>query len=213
MGHLRPAVLAGLLLPALLLSGCDERTGSGDDSRAGPGSALAAIPLQPEEVPGDLGLDEDRSGPVESLREVLPPREAVPTRPPVPGGLSEAFRDGYQTVFLSKGDEGATEPEGLTSAGSTAVRFVHGSAAGRFLEYLRDVQTGAGQTAEREELPAEGLGEAGFGWRHEVPFAESFGYVWRSGDTVLTVTVGGATGATNAAEVLELAERIDARAP
>jgi hypothetical protein len=127
--------------------------------------------------------------------------------------VTEAFRDGYQTVFAAPAAEGEGQPEGLTSAGSTAVRFADGSAAGRFLEYLREVQTGAGQTAGREELPAPGLGEAGFGWHHEVPFAESFGYVWRSGDLVLTVAVGGATGATEASEVLDLAERVDARAP
>ncbi len=215
MGHLRPAVLVGVLLPALLLPACDGEARSGDGNEAGTdrGSALARVPLQPDEAPEGLRLDEGLSGPVGSLREVLPPKEAVPNRPPVPGSVTGAFRGGYQTVFTATSDEGEAPPEGLTSAGSTAVRFAEGSAAGRFLEYLREVQTGAGQTAVREELPAPGLGEAGFGWRHEVPFAESFGYVWRSGDLVLTVTVGGATGATDAAEVLDLAERVDARAP
>jgi hypothetical protein len=212
VAHLRPAVLIAFLLAVLFLPGCDGGGGPGDNPQPA-GSALAGVPLRPDEVPGGLRLQEEGSGPVESLREVLPPREAVPNRQPLPGGMSQAFRDGYRTVFAGADGPGTSSVQGLTSAASTAVRFADGSAAGRFLEYLREVQTGAGQTARREDLPAPGLGEVGFGWRHEVPFAESFGYVWRSGDVVLSVTVGGGVGATDSTEVLELAELVDARAP
>jgi hypothetical protein len=212
VGPYRPAVLITSLLVAAFMGACDGEGATGDGSPVDRGSALAGLPLRPDEAPEGLRLREDRSGPVDSLREVLPPREAVPNRRPVSGALAEAFRDGYQTVFAAPDAGGATPPEGLTSAASTAVRFADGSAAGRFLEYLREVQTGAGQTAGREEIPVQALGEGGFGWHHEVPFAESFGYVWRSGDLVLTVTVGGAIGATDASEVLDLAERVDGRA-
>jgi hypothetical protein len=209
--RLRPAFRAALAA-LLLLSGCD---GGEEATEGGPPpervAALAGVPLRPEEVPQGLRPEEDRSGPIRSLREVLPSREAVPNRPPVPGGLTGAFRDGYQAVYTADSGGLGSPPQGITSAASTAVRFTYGSAAGRFLEYLREVQTGAGQTAEREELPAEGLGEAGFGWRHKVPFAESFGYVWRSGDVVISLTMDGAVGATDAEEVLALAARIDAR--
>jgi hypothetical protein len=198
-----------VLLPAILAgAGCDaDRDASPTERREEAGSELEAVPLQEDEVPQNLERDDRGTGPMSTLRDVLPPRSALPNRPPLPQTLSDAFRGGYQTVYL-RADQST---DGPASVASTAIRFAESDAASAFLAYLREVQVGAGRGPERTEVPVSGIGDEAFGWHLEEPFGESSTVVWRSGDLLLTVAVGGSTGTADPARAAGLARAVDRR--
>jgi hypothetical protein len=168
---------------------------------------LEGIPLQEEEVPEGLEPSEGGTGPIGSLREVLPPRSALPNRPPLPVQLSESFRGGFGTVY-ARGEEGDGAP---ASASSSAIRFSDPGTASSFLAYLRQVQVGAGRGPARVDVPVSDLGDEGFGWHLEEPLGESSTIVWRTGDLVLTVSLGGPIETATPERALGLARTVDRR--
>jgi hypothetical protein len=187
-----------LALVALTVS-CD-----GPDGGAGPsddgGSTLAPVVLRAGEVPGGLEPDPTGTGPIASIRGVLPPRRRFPNLPALPDGLREAFVEGYRRSFAGPGG----------AASSTVVRMADPAVASALVAYLRLLPVG-GQAGTPEEVPATGLGEEGYGWRLLVPRRESSGYVWRSGDLVAAVTLSGPVGRAAPEASLALAERVDER--
>jgi hypothetical protein len=200
---LLPAVLALLTLP-----GCDrDEPASPGERREEAASALEGVPLQQDEVSEGLEPSEEGTGPIESLRDVLPPRSALPNLPPFPVPLGDAFRGGFETIYL-RGQEGGGGP---ASAASSAIRFSEDDAASSFVSYLREVQVGAGRGPERTEVPVSGLGDEAFGWHREEPLGEASTVVWRTGDLVLTVSVGGSIGAATPEDALGLARTVHGR--
>jgi hypothetical protein len=201
-------VLVGAASALVLASACGSDQGpSRAERREETGSDLETVPLQDDEVPQGLERSETGTGPVGSLREFVPPRSALPNRPPLPPVLAAAFRGGFQIVYLRA--EGTTE--GPASVSSAAIRFSGREPASTFLGYFREVQVGAGRGPERTEVPVSDLGDEGFGWHLEEPFGESSTVVWRSGDLVLTVSVGGATGTADPARSAGLARIVERR--
>ena len=200
-------IVAAMAAVLVLCSGC------GNDERATPteqaeeaASALEDVPLREEEAPDGLEASERGTGPIETIREVLPPRSAVPNLPPVPTAVFRGFRGGYQVVYVRSG-----EGEGPASAASSAIRFAGADAASTFMAYFREAQVGAGRGTERVELSVAGLGDEGFGWHIEEPLSESSTIVWRAGDLVLTVTLGGPIGTATPERAQSLARRMDGR--
>jgi hypothetical protein len=201
-----------VMLPAVLalptLAGCDrDEPASPGERREEAASALEGVPLQENEVSRGLEPNEDGTGPIDSLRDVLPPRSTFPNLPPLPVQLSEAFRGGFETVYL-RGEEEAGEP---ASAASSAIRFSDEDAASSFVSYLREVQVGAGRGPERTEIPVSGLGDEAFGWHQEEPLGEASTVVWRAGNLVLTVSVGGSIGSASPERALGLARTVHGR--
>jgi hypothetical protein len=204
----RGSVLIAAASALLLAAACgSDEAASPTERREETGSDLEAVPLQDDEVPEGLGRSEAGTGPVGSLREFVPPRSAFPNRPPLPPVLAAAFRGGYEIVYLRA--EGVTE--GPASVSSAAIRFSGPEPASTFLDYFREVQVGAGRGPERAEVPVSDLGDEAFGWHLEEPFGESSTVVWRSGDLVLTVSLGGATGTSDPARAAGLAHIVDRR--
>lgn len=194
---------------ALLLPACAGGDGgTTEERREEAASALEDVPLREDEAPDGLERSDRGTGPIRSLREILPPRSAFPNLPPVPAAVTRGFRGGYQVVYSRSSGEG-----GPSSAASSAIRFSEEGAASAFVAYLRQVQVGAGRGPERMEVPAAGLGEEGFGWHLEEPLSESSTVVWRSGDLVLTVSLGGPIGSASPELALALARRMEGRSP
>jgi len=193
-------VRAAILVFALA-SACDDGDGGPAPARdEQAGSGLASAPLRAPEIPDGLEPAPEGTGPIGSIREVLPPRRRFPNLPPLPEELREAFRDGYRRAFAS--------PE--VNLSSTVVRLADSIAASAFLAYLRELPVG-GNAATAVEVPATGLGEEGYGWHLEVPGSESSGFTWRTGDLVATITMSGPIGEADPDAALPLAERVDGR--
>jgi hypothetical protein len=170
------------------------------------GSELEDAPLREDEAPDGLEPSERGTGPITSIREVLPPRTSLPNLPPIPPVIREGFDGGYQVVYLRA--EGESGP---ASAASSALRFGGEDSARAFLAYFREVQVGAGRGQEREEITVAGVGDGAFGWHLEEPLAESSTVAWRSGDLVLTVTVSGRIGSADPERAVTLARTVERR--
>jgi len=183
--------------------------GPDEPSGGGPGADLADVPLRPAEAPGDLEPDEEAGGPIDSLREVLPPRSAAPQLPPLPMDVRQGFLGGFETLYRGSPEQGPTR------AASSALRFADPETAARFLEYLREVQTGettvGSSRQDIELLEAPNLGDEGYGWHRATPGGETSGCSWHRGDLVLTLTMAGPVGRAAAATALELARTVDSR--
>ncbi|MGH2675298.1 MAG: hypothetical protein ACRDKA_12355 [Actinomycetota bacterium] len=190
--------IAALVL--LVTSACDGESGELTPPDEPNGSGAASLPLRSGEVPGGLEPDPSGTGPIRSIRDVLPPPRRLPNVPPLPDGLRGAFVEGYRRAFAG--------PE--ATASSTVVRLEDAQAAAEFLAYVRLLPVG-GNAATVEELPATGLGEEGYGWHLRVPESESSGFAWRAGDTVATLTFSGPVGRAGPEVSLPLAERVDGR--
>jgi hypothetical protein len=185
-----------LVAVTVACDGPDGGSGPSDDG----GSALAPAVLRAGEVPEGLEPDPTGTGPIASIRDVLPPRRRFPNLPPLPDGLAEGFVEGYRRSFAG--------PDGTAS--STVVRMADPTVASALFAYLQLLPVG-GHAGTPEEVPATGLGEEGYGWRLLVPRRESSGYVWRSGDLVAAVTLSGPVGRAAPEASLSLAERVDER--
>ena len=209
---MRPSVVAGCLALAFALVACDGDTGpTPAQERA---ESLEDVPLREDEAPDGLTPDEEASGPLGSFRELLPPQRAVPSLPQAPREITRGFEAGFQAVYRADDPGG----EGVSSASSSAVRFSGADVAGRFVGFLRGVQEATVRTEGREHLPeagaiveAPGLGEEGYGWHRAVPGGETAGYIWRRGDLVVTVSLGGTIGSASTGAALQLARTIDGR--
>lgn len=194
---------AGYLAAALfLLVSCG---GSDETPSAREAESLAGFTLRPEEAPAGLEPDEAATGPIESLRDVLPPRSDAPQLPPLAKSVRRAFLGGYDAVFAG------TEEDGPTSLASSALRFSEAAHAAAFLTYLRDIQSEAVTVGSSELLETPNLGEEGYGWHGQAPGGETSGCSWRRGDLVLTLTLGGPLGRAPAERAIELARGLDAR--
>jgi hypothetical protein len=167
--------------------------------------SLADLTLLPDEAPPGLEPDEEATGPIGSLRDVLPPRSDAPQLPPLAKAVRRAFLGGYDAVYAG------TEEEGAASLTSTVLRFSESEHASAFLTYLRDVQSEAVTVGSSELLEAPGLGEEGYRWHGQAPGGETSGCVWRRGELVLTLTLGGPLGRAPADRAFELARGLDAR--
>jgi hypothetical protein len=190
------ALALALVALTVACDGPDGGSGPSDDG----GSALAPVVLRAGEVPEGLEPDPTGTGPIASIRDVLPPRRRFPNLPPLPDGLAEGFVEGYRRSFAG--------PDGAAS--STVVRMADPTVASALVAYLRLLPVG-GHAGTPEEVPATGLGEEGYGWRLLVPRRESSGYVWRSGDLVAAVTLSGPVGRAAPEASLSLAEQVDER--
>ena len=198
------AVAAAAALVLLTVPACEDGPASSVERRE-EASDLADLPLREDEAPEGLAASEEGTGPVASVRDVLPPRSALPNETPLPRPISRAFRGGYEVLYL--GEEGSSGP---ASAASSVIRFTGENAASGFVAYLREVEVGAGRGQERVEFPA-GVGDQAFGWHLEVPFGESSTVVWRRDGLVLTVALGGGIGSADPERALALARRVDLR--
>ena len=192
--------LAALVGCLLLVGGCTGGAGDGNETTVEErGHELEDVPLRPNEAPEGLRERERGTGPVNGLREVLPPRRTAPGLPPVPPDLRRTFRAGYQRLFAGGGG----------SATSSALQFVDAASAARFFQLLSDVHDVT--VADEGLLPAAGLGEESYAWEHVVPGAQSAGAAWRRGDMVITVSLSGRVGEITVEVVLALARRVDGR--
>jgi hypothetical protein len=197
-----------LIVAAVVLVGCDrDASETPVERREEEASELEGVPLREGEVPEGLEPSEEGTGPIGSLREVLPPRSALPNRPPIPGQIVLAFRGGFETVYVQGTETGG----GAASAASSAIRFSTEERAAAFLAYLRDVEVGSTRGPARTEVPVSGVGEEAFGWHTQEPLGESSTVVWRDGDLVLTVSVGGSIGSATPERAAGLARTVDRR--
>jgi hypothetical protein len=199
----RSAVL--LLVVFGLLVGCGDGGAAPRAQREEAASELEDVPLREEEVPESLETAEQATGPIASLREMLPPRMLLPNRPPLPGRLSDAFLGGYETVYTR------ARGGGPASAASSVVRFQDAGSAESFLAFFQEVQVGAGRDIGREDVPISDLGDRAFGWHLTEPQAESSTLVWRRNDLVLTVTMSGPIGTAGVDRTLALARQVNGR--
>jgi hypothetical protein len=203
----RLAAAAALIL-GVLLPGCDrDAPETPVERREEEASELEGVPLREGEVPEGLEPSGEGTGPIGSLREVLPPRSALPNRPPIPGQIVLAFRGGFETVYVRGGEGGG----GTASAASSAIRFSTEDRAAAFMAYLREVQVGSARGPARTEVPVSGVGEEAFGWHTQEPLGESSTMVWRTGDLVLTVSVGGSIGSATPERAAALARTVHRR--
>ncbi len=212
----RHAIALAVVLVAC--GGAEPRT----PSVANRDHALARLLLRPGDVPEGMEVDPRHIGPIEDLRELLPPRDLVPNVPPVPPEILRGFRDGFETGFAVPSQLRAVPPPPrpgeLSFATSSVVRFDSDEAASAFYDFFASLQVGPTAIVPRERLPGDGLGDEAYGWHRGVEVGgldatgrETFGYVWRSGALVLAVTLGAAPGAADAADALQLARALDGR--
>ncbi|MGH2678388.1 MAG: hypothetical protein ACRDHB_08520 [Actinomycetota bacterium] len=201
-------IVAGMTAVIALFSACggDEQA-TPTERREEAASALEDAPLREDEAPDGLEPSDRGTGPIESVREILPPRQ-FSNLTPIPVALARAFQGGFEVAYDRAGGE-----EGLASAASSAIRFADEGTASGFMSYFREVHVGAGRDPERAEFPVTWLGDEGFGWHQEEPLAESSTVVWRSGNLVRTVTLSGPIGAATPDRALALARRMEARLP
>lgn len=185
----------------LLLAGCGgpEPDGSGRPE-------LEGFTLRPDDAPE--GLELASQGPIESFREVLPPRTAAPGLPPLGTEVRRAFLGGYEAVYRGRREGG------LSSAASSVLRFSDSGAAAAFLEHLRGIQAAevavGSSRMDTELLEAPAIGDLAYAWHRVTPGAETSGCSWQHDDLVLTITLGGAIGRAPAAASLDLARTVDA---
>jgi hypothetical protein len=132
----------------------------------------------------------------------------------VEGGLDpnvvKGFVAGRENTYVSPG---SPQPGELGFVGSLALLFADERDAREFMGFSKEFQVEEAPVAD--ELPADGLGDAGYGVHYppDREGNESYGYVWRVGTVVLTVAVGGPAGSTDAGGTLSLAEIVDDRVP
>jgi hypothetical protein len=194
------------LVVLLAVGGCDGQEAGRGARAEDVGSELEDVPLREDEAPEGLEASEEGTGPISSIREVLPSRTSIPNLPPIPPTIRQGFEGGFEVLYLRA--EGQIGP---SSVSSSAVRFGGEDAARAFLTYLREVQVGAGRGQERVEVTVSGLGDGAFGWHLEEPLAESSTVAWRTGDLVLTVTVAGRIGVADPERAVALARTVGGR--
>ena len=165
---------------------------------------LEGLLLRPEDVPPGLVLDPNASGVVEELAEAFRVDRGIDP------AVEEGFVEGRENTYVAAR---APQPGQLAFAGSLALLFEDHGDAREFVAFAREVQLEDAPVAG--ELPADGLGDAGYGVHYppDRQGNESYGYVWRVGEVVLTVAVGGPAGSADAEGTLALAERVDQRVP
>jgi hypothetical protein len=165
---------------------------------------LEELLLRPDELPPGLKLDEEASGPVDEVSDSFI----------VEGGLDreveEGFVRGAERTYVAPRER--LEAGGIAFVGSLGLLFGGVEDAEEVLDFSRRFQVGRG-APEGDELPADGLGEAGYGVHYppDRGGGESYGYVWRVDGMVLVVAVGGSAGSIDASRVLLLAETVDDR--
>lgn len=199
---MRVARVALSLVAIFLVTSCGGDSGQ---DQADDGSGLADLVLHADEAPTGSRLDEDASGAIESLREVLPPRSDAPELPPLARSARRGFVVGYDVVYHG------TPESGLGEVVSSVVRFADASQATAFLGYLRMAQTQAISVGISESVETPSLGEEGYGWHRTVPGGETSGCSWRQGELVFTLTLSGRLGKAPAELASELARTIDQR--
>jgi hypothetical protein len=183
------------LAAGLALGGCSSGISQSD---------LDDLVLAPEDVPPGLVLDERASGTIKELGDAFR----------VKGGLDpdvvKGFVAGRENTYVSPG---SPQPGQVGFVGSLALLFADERDAREFMAFSKEFQVEEAPVAD--ELPADGLGEAGYGVHYppDREGNESYGYVWRVGTVVLTVAVGGPAGSTDAGGTLSLAEIVDDRVP
>jgi hypothetical protein len=194
---------------ALALLAAVSCGGSSGDTSDEEGETLADLALRPDEVPEGLDLDDDASGPMASLRDVLPPETAAPHLPDLAKEARRSFVAGYDAVYR------AQDQQGLAEVTSSVIRFAEADQASTFLAYLREIQTSevtvGSSRADVEQLDTPALGEEGYGWHRSAPGGESAGCSWRREDLVFTLTLSGPLGGAPADRAVELAGRLDGR--
>jgi hypothetical protein len=188
----------------VLAAACDGEPAapSAPAAQEEPGSILAEVPLREAEAPPGLRPDQEGTGPITSIRQVLPPRQRFPNLPPLPDGLREEFLGGYERAYAGGG----------RTAASSAVSFGDVTAAATFLDYVALLPVG-GNATDPQPVTASGLGEEGHGWYVRVPQAESAQFVWRVGEVVASLTLSGPIGQAGPETALALAEHVDGRLP
>lgn len=183
------------LAAALALAGCSSGISQSD---------LDGLVLAPEDVPPGLVLDQRASGAIEELGDAFR----------VEGGLDpnvvKGFVAGRENTYVSPD---SPQPGRLGFVGSLALLFTDEHDAREFMAFSKEFQVEEAPVAD--ELPADGLGDAGYGVHYppDQQGNESYGYVWRVGTVVLTVAVGGPAGSADAGGTLSLAEIVDDRVP
>jgi hypothetical protein len=174
--------------------------GGSDSSPEEAAADLSRFTLAPGEVPDGLRPDQEATGPIGSLREVLPPSSDAPQLPPLAKEVRHGFAGGYDAVY--RGD--------ALSLTSTAIQFSEPEQAAGFLAFLREVQAETITPGASELLEAPTLGE-GYGWHRVVPGGETSGCSWRREGLVLTLTLAGPLGSAPAERALELARSLNDR--
>jgi hypothetical protein len=192
--------MAVLVLFLAVSCGGDDHPAT-DDRAAG----LADLALRGDEVPSGLELNDETSGTIDSLRDVLPPRSDAPGLPTLPKPVRRGFLGAYDAVYRGDQDGGPAEVT------SSVIRFTEEALATAFLTYLRAVQSEAITVGSPEIVETPGLGEEGYGWHRRVPDAETSGTSWRRDDLVFTLTLSGALGEAPVQRAVELARRMDSR--
>lgn len=190
-----------MTLALLMAASCG---GSSETPTEEQGSELSRLALQPDEVPDGLELDEDASGAMESLRDVLPPQADAPQLPPLAKEVRRAFLAGYDALYRDE--------QGETEVTSSVIRFADAGSATAFLSYLRDVQAEAITAGSSEVIETPGLGDEGYGFHRSAPGAETSGCSWRRADLVFTITLSSTLGQAPAERALDLARLLDERA-
>jgi hypothetical protein len=199
----RKLALATLLLTAVSCGGSPDPT----EER---GSELADLTLRDHDAPAGMELDEDSSGPMGSVRDVLPPATDVPHLPRLAKEARRSFEAGYDAVYRAETQEAPAE------VSSSVVRFGDATSAGAFLDYLHEVQTSevtvGSSRAQIEEVAAPSMGEEGYAFHRSTPGGETSGCSWRRGELVFTLTLTGSLGEASAERALELGRLVDERA-
>jgi hypothetical protein len=191
----RAAGAAGLAAVLLALTACG--TGLSEEE-------LDRILLQADELPPGLELDEEASGPVEEVSDSFI----------VEGGLDreveEGFVRGAERTYVAP----PSTAGGVAFVGSLGLLFAGVEDAEEFMDFSHGFQLGPG-APEGRELPADGLGDGGYGVHYppDRGGGESYGYIWRVEGLVLVVAVGGSAGSIDGSRVLLLAETVDDRVP
>jgi hypothetical protein len=211
-----------LAVAVVVLAACGGGDDPATDQPDPEDHPLAAVPLLEDDVPSGLEANPAETGPVPGIRALLPRRRQFPSLPPLPDGMVAAFRDGYRTGYAHPSQLGPTPAlpsEGqVTSVTSTVARMEDVGTAADLFAYLMSLHLGVEAPLPREEVPSAGLGDERYGWHKpvaisgaEVRGTESFGYVWRRGELVFTVTLGGAPGSVTSGAARELAGVVDGR--
>ena len=198
------------LLLATVVVAAASCGGSSESPAEEEGNELARLTLQSEDVPDGMELDEDSTGPMGSVREVLPPATDVPHLPRLAKEARRSFIAGYDAVYRAETQEAPAE------VSSSVVRFGDATSAGAFLDYLQEVQTSeitvGSSRAQIEEVAAPSLGEEGYAFHRSTPGGETSGCSWRLGELVFTLTLSGSLGEASVERALELGRLVDGQA-
>ena len=101
-------IVTGITVLIALFSACGgDEPAAPTERREEAASALEDVPLREDEAPDALEPSDRGTGPIESLREVLPPRSLFPNLPPIPVAFARAFEGGFEVVYVrADGEEG-----------------------------------------------------------------------------------------------------------